>query len=219
MIEKIKSALKTKYPSMGFSDEAFNGVASLVSKIVTDESQIVAVVDGAESSLKGFQGEVDRRVNVINGEKTQLQADKLALEEKLKVTPTPPVTPVAGQEGDSKILEVVQELQKKIEGFETKQTQEQMLQSQTVLKDTAKKSMLEKGITESSCDEILKNVTISEGETVETLTAKGVEKNNHWQSLYTPQGGQVPQPQGGGDPESVMKDFFAAKKAENESQS
>lgn len=190
MIEKIKSALKTKYQSMGFSDEAFNGVASLVSKIVTEESQIAAVVDGAEVSLKGFQSDVDRRVNAINGEKTQLEADKLALEEKLKESPKPPSTPQVGNEGDSKILEVVQELQKKIEGFETKQTQEQQLQSKNALLESAEALMIKEGVNQKFVRQALNNVELAEGETAETLGAKGVAEHNKLQSLYSPSAGQ-----------------------------
>ena len=62
MKEKILAALKTKYKLLGFSDKALDGVADLMSKTVTEESQIDAAIEGVEPLLKGFQGDVDTRV-------------------------------------------------------------------------------------------------------------------------------------------------------------
>ena len=55
MKEKILAALKTKYSNLGFGAKALDGVASILEKSVTDESQIETAVGGVEPFLKVFQ--------------------------------------------------------------------------------------------------------------------------------------------------------------------
>lgn len=52
MKEKILVALKTKYSNLGFGAKALDGVASILEKSVTDESQIETAVSGSNLSLK-----------------------------------------------------------------------------------------------------------------------------------------------------------------------
>lgn len=61
MKEKILEALKTTYAKLGLSDEAFDGVASLLEKTVTEESQIATAIGGDEvqTLLKTIQGNID----------------------------------------------------------------------------------------------------------------------------------------------------------------
>ena len=47
MKTKILQALKTKYSSKGLSEKALDGVASILEKTVTDESQIEAAISEA----------------------------------------------------------------------------------------------------------------------------------------------------------------------------
>lgn len=63
MKEKIQNALKTKYSNLGFSDKAFAGVADYLSTTVTEEEQIDNTIQGVESLLKAFQGDIDTRVS------------------------------------------------------------------------------------------------------------------------------------------------------------
>lgn len=210
MIEKIKSALKTKYADKGFSEEVFDGVASLASITVTDESQIDAFVNNAEVGLKSFQSETDRRVNQIQSER-----DRLKNELESKQDPPEPPKPT-GPTGNDDIPDYVKELQKKIEGLESQKQQEQQLQNQAVMKAEAKRKMIEKGVKESSCDEILDAISISEGETVDSLAEKGVEKNNKWQSLYTPEAGPVQNPSISDEADSAVEEFFKKKAAEKD---
>ena len=60
MKEKILVALKTKYSNLGFGAKALDGVASILEKSVTDESQIETAVSGVEPFLKVFQSDADR---------------------------------------------------------------------------------------------------------------------------------------------------------------
>ena len=61
MKNKILEALKTAYAKLGLSDEAFDGVASLLEKTVKEESEIATAVSGDEvkTLLKTIQGQVD----------------------------------------------------------------------------------------------------------------------------------------------------------------
>lgn len=76
MKEKIMTALKTKYSNLGFSAKALDGIASVLEKTVTDESQIETAVSGVEPLLKVFQAESDRARTEYNALKGELEALK-----------------------------------------------------------------------------------------------------------------------------------------------
>ena len=197
MLEKIKSELGTKFESLGLDKEVFDGVASLGVSTVTDESGIAGFVDKAEPMLKAFQKEVDRRVNGLVGDKQKLEADRLALEEKLKSAPKPPATPDVGQGGE-KIPEYLKELINDVKGLKGDKIQEQQTKSKNELLDSAEKLMIEKGVDKKFVRKALNFVSIDEGETAETLADKGVAENNTLQSLYTPEVGAPRVPSGAG---------------------
>lgn len=71
MKTKILSALKTKYSNLGFNAKALDGVASVLEKTVTEESQIEDAVNGVEGLLKVFQAEIDRGRTEYNTLKNQ----------------------------------------------------------------------------------------------------------------------------------------------------
>lgn len=71
MKQKIKSALETKYKNLGFGDKAFDGVAEYLSKTVTEEAKIEEAINGVESLLKAFQGDIDK----VRNEKSTLQKE------------------------------------------------------------------------------------------------------------------------------------------------
>lgn len=216
MIEKIKSAVKIKFQHLGLSEEALNGAASLVSITVTEESQIAGIVDKMEPALKGIQSDVDRRVNVLNGEKTRLETDKLALEEKLKgITPSP-TPPIVG-EPDSKLAEQLKAMQETLVGLQNKQTQDKQRQEQSVISEAARKLMIKEGVDEGSCDVTLDLVSISEGETAETLAAKGVERFNSLQKHFTP-GAGAPRTPDGSSVEDAQTEYFAKRQADIENE-
>lgn len=60
MKTKILEALKTKYKTLGLGESAFNGVAEILEKTITDETQIETAIAGVEGWLKIAQGEGDR---------------------------------------------------------------------------------------------------------------------------------------------------------------
>lgn len=91
MKEKIIQALKTKYKNLGFSDKAFDGVATYLTTSVTEEAQIETAIGGVEGMLKTFQGELD----TLRGGKSQAEKAVEELRKKInelggKQEPTPP---------------------------------------------------------------------------------------------------------------------------------
>lgn len=60
MKAKILEALKTKYSSYGLSSKAFDGVAEMISKTITEESQIDAAIESVEPFVKAYQSDVDK---------------------------------------------------------------------------------------------------------------------------------------------------------------
>lgn len=98
MKQKIKAALQQKYPQLGLADEVFEGVASAVETLITDEANIPAFVEGAKGMLKRYQADDDK----MRGHKKL--SDDLAAEKKraaeleakikeLEGKPTPAPTP------------------------------------------------------------------------------------------------------------------------------
>lgn len=79
MKNKIKDALKQRYNNLGLSDEAFDGVASSVQTVVTDETLDNFVV-GAETLLKQFQSIADK---ARSQKVTELEAQLKEVREQL----------------------------------------------------------------------------------------------------------------------------------------
>ena len=61
MRKKIVEALRNRYANLGLTEKAFDGVAGMLEKTVTEESQIEAAIAAEEVSalLKSIQGETD----------------------------------------------------------------------------------------------------------------------------------------------------------------
>lgn len=74
MKEKILAALKTAYAKLGLSDKAFDGVASLLEKTVTEEAQIATAVGGddVKALLTAIQGQVDSFRNKLSDKEKEL---------------------------------------------------------------------------------------------------------------------------------------------------
>lgn len=209
MVNKIKLALKTKFSTLGLGEKAFDGVAEILSKTVTEDAGIEAAVAGMEPMLKVFQIEADRRV-------TDLQREKLELEEKLK-TPTPPITtPVAPVVGADDVPEpawakVIREQQ---EAILTKQALADKTSKELSLKALAKKEMIAKGVKESLCDKILSNHIISETDTAESISSKGVEEYNTFKAEFSGEAG-APSVSTNVVSEDVAKAYFEEKEAKH----
>ena len=73
MKAKLLAALKTEYKTLGLSEKAFDGVASVLVKTVTNEDEIDGVVKADETKMliKAFQADADK----ARTERAQLQAE------------------------------------------------------------------------------------------------------------------------------------------------
>lgn len=139
--EKILQALKTKYSNLGLSETAFDGVAELGSKTITEESQIETFVINSESMLKPFVSEIDRRVQKLSQEKNELETKYADLQKTAQTVPSttiPPVNPDANKALTADDIKSIVEASmkpyaEKITGYETQKTQE-TLRSEAFLK-------------------------------------------------------------------------------------
>ena len=91
MKQKIKAALQQKYPQLGLADEVFEGVASAVETLITDEANIPAFVEGAEGMLKRYQSIADKTRGELAETKRELEALKAKAAQPAE--PTAPAAP------------------------------------------------------------------------------------------------------------------------------
>lgn len=121
MKDKILTALKNKYKTLGFGDKAFEGVADYLSTQITEEGQIETAAGGVEGLLKAFQGDIDK----VRGEKSNLQKEFDELKAKQAET-TKPVEPPK-DDLDAKIAAAIEAANKplldKLQGYEAKEKQ------------------------------------------------------------------------------------------------
>lgn len=110
MKAKLLAALKTKYATLGLSDKAFDGVASVLVKTVTKEEEIEGVVNSDETSalLRAFQSSSDdlRRRN------TELQAEFDRYKTEHPAEDPKKTTPPA-EDANAKLLQRIEELERK----------------------------------------------------------------------------------------------------------
>lgn len=133
MKEKIIQALKQEYKNLGVSDGAFDGVASLIEKTITEES---AIADGVKDPLvstllKSIQSDVDKE----RGEKNKAKAELEKLKSEPKNEPKPNLQPSPNdelikqlQEANRQFAEMKLELAK-IQGEKIHQTTSEKIAS------------------------------------------------------------------------------------------
>lgn len=112
MKDKIIAALKTTYAKLGLSDKAFDGVAALLEKTVTEEAQIATVVGGddVKALLTAIQGQVDSFRNKLSDKEKELNDYK---EKHPDGTPTPP--PAGGGDEEPEWAKKLREANERIE--------------------------------------------------------------------------------------------------------
>jgi vacuolar-type H+-ATPase subunit E/Vma4 len=127
---KIIDALKTKYKTLGFSDKAFDGVADYLSHHITKEEDLETGIAGVESLLKSFQSDIDRRVTeaiaTTKAAAEKAAADKAAAEKAAAEGTDKPKPTEEMPEWLKPILEANEALKKKLEGIESKTTQQEL---------------------------------------------------------------------------------------------
>ncbi len=82
MKAKILEALKTRYSSYGLGSKAFDGVAEVISKTITEESQIDSAVESVEPFIKAYQSDMDKERSASAKLKKELEDAKKQPEPK-----------------------------------------------------------------------------------------------------------------------------------------
>lgn len=210
MKEKILNALRTKFKNLGLSEKAFDGVAEFYLKTITDESKIEEGIEGSEPLLKAIQAEADRARTGSQSKQTELEAKISELEAKLSkpVEPKPSgVEPTDNAELDA--------LKKRIDDLDKAKQSADKASREKALVSSAKELMIKSGVSNELCDDMLSDLQISDEDTAETLSQKGVEKFNYLKTKFTPQAGQPMIPEGtGGD--NYLSSYFESKNKERE---
>ena len=136
MKDKIKAALQQGYKNLGLSDEVFERVAQAAETFITDEAQIEPFVGGAKSMLQMYQSMADKVRTNLSEKIKGLEAEKAALEAKLKTEKETPEKEQDAPKSESEANDVnlaelvskavaaaVEPLQSKLAAFENAETQ------------------------------------------------------------------------------------------------
>lgn len=122
MTEKIIEQLKTKYKTLGFSDQVFQSLAETLAGSVTDESQIETAIAGVENLLKSIQSQEDKRVS---------EALKKKAESKKDAQPEEPKGKEEGGKNDQtqSLLKAIEALKQEVHSIKTEKTVESRKQT------------------------------------------------------------------------------------------
>ncbi|PKP11960.1 MAG: hypothetical protein CVU09_00230 [Bacteroidetes bacterium HGW-Bacteroidetes-4] len=200
MYEKILAHLKTKLP--GVQSKFIEGVANTYSKTITDESQIETtlsdgVIEGLKFTASFAQTEGDRRATEATNTAVKNFRDKYKLDENGK-----PISG-GGKEPEPNDIQAivanavkaaVEPLQSKLEGFEKKESSQQ-LYSKLEAKAKDKKIPIQ----------FIKGRTLEKEEDLESVLA---EAENDYNAVKQDMinGGVVTEIPGGGSPDSNSVD-------------
>ena len=201
---KIATALKTKYANLGLSQTAFDGVAAILEKTITDENAIESTIseEYVAGLLKGLQRDFDK----LRNEKATAVKD---LDDYKKAHPTSTT-----QEPDQN-----DEISRKIAALEAKQLEyetkiratEAQARRQGILESLSSK------MKENGCDNdfirnmTLKGITIGDSDTADSLleTYKA-EYNKNFKEAY---GDGIVPPAGNGKPAEYKSGGYASEVA------
>lgn len=205
MKEKIATALKTKYANLGLSQTAFDGVAAILEKTITDENAIESTIseEYVAGLLKGLQRDFDK----LRNEKATAIKD-LDDYKKAHPTTTPPPEPDPDDEISKKLaaLEAKQlEYENKIKATEAQARRQGILENLSSL------------MKQNGCDNdfirnmTLKGIAIGENDTAESmLEAYKTEYNKNFKEAY---GDGIIPPAGGGKPVEYQSGGYASEVA------
>ena len=142
MKQKIKEALKTRWSSqLGIKDEkVFEGVATSVEPLITNDEQLTQFVEGAKDILTQPQSYADKVRTELNAKIKGLEGEKADLEAKLngnqppepKSQDTPDIAALIEAALDKKLNPITERLN----NFETAQSQKSAVAALDELKAT-----------------------------------------------------------------------------------
>ncbi len=125
MKAKLLAALKTEYKTLGLSDKAFDGVASVLVKTVTNEDEIDGVVKADETKMliKAFQADADK----ARTERAQLQAEFEKYKQEHPGTVPPQNDPPKPNDATEKLLKRIEALEQEKEARDKKSKRDALI--------------------------------------------------------------------------------------------
>ena len=143
MKNKIKEALKTKYANLGLNDKVLDGVADLLSKTATAETDVDTLISTPEilDYLKGIQSEMDKfRQEIAELKKKPAPAppktEPPAPAEPPAPDPANPPQPFKLEDLRAMFQDVVAPFAQKFEQLEKKEKSESLLNQAKIKRDT-----------------------------------------------------------------------------------
>lgn len=182
MKAKLLAALKTEYKTLGLSDKAFDGVASVLAKTVTKEDEIDGVVkaDETKALIKAYQADADK----LRQEKAQLQSEYDAYKREHPET-TPPTEPPTEDEDTKKLLERIEALEQ-----ENKEAKSKAARSEKI--SAIRSKMKENGSdNDNILDLVLDKAEFKDGEKVEDIATR---LKSEYDTTFTKFYGDGPRP-------------------------
>lgn len=171
MKQKIALALKTKYASFGLSNEALDGVASIIEKTVTKEEDIANAIAGAEveSLIKVFQKDVDKYRNSESQLKKEFEEYK---QNHPDTNPDP-------DPKDDKFAQDIAELKAMIQAQEAKLAAKEKSIANTELLSRVRESLVADGCENKGImNLVFATASVADGDTEDSLKTKYKEAYN-----------------------------------------
>lgn len=180
MKTKILQALKTKYSSKGLSEKALDGVASILEKTVTDESQIEAAISEAP---------IVNLINVYQSEADSLRNQKASAEKALadyKAAHPEQKGQNDGNKPDDANAQALRELQAQIAELKKDREAEVAKARREQIIAGVRKSLKEGNRNvDALLDIVLSNPVIAEGDTEATIAERvGKDYDSYYAKLY-----------------------------------
>jgi hypothetical protein len=208
MKSKIIAELKTTYAKMGLSDEAFDGVASLLEKTVKEDSEIATAVGGDDVAnlLKTIQGQIDSWKN-------KFYDSSKALDEYKKLHPDTKPNPEEGEgKADPAEPEWAKKLREQNEAILAAQAKREKDEKDATTLASVKSALEKAGCTNAGILNLtLKGFALKENEKEEDAVKRVTEEYNA--NIKATFGEGVVPPAGGG---TQTPDAKAAREAHNE---
>lgn len=166
MRKKIAEALRNRYANLGLTEKAFDGVAGMLEKTVTEESQIQTAIEADEVSalLKSIQGESDALRTAKAQAQRELEDYKKSHPETKK--PEEGKSGDEGEDGNTELLKQLKSIQDRLDERDRREKSAQILSEVDRL-------MKEKGAVNDFIRRMtLRDMKAGEGDTAETLAEK-----------------------------------------------
>ena len=201
MKTKIATALKTKYANLGLSQTAFDGVAAILEKTITEESAIESTI--AEEYVAGLLKGLQRDFDKLRNEKATAIKD---LDDYKKAHPTP--TPQPEPEPDDEISKKIAALEAKQLEYENKiRATEAQARRQAILESLSSKMKQDGCENDFIRNMTLKGITIGENDTADSmLETYKAEYNKNFKEAY---GDGIVPPAGNGKPAEYKSGGYA----------